>query len=186
MLLHPQPLSLAVKPGIVGQPELHRAPYHRLGLKTAVGLSHNLAVDAARLAAGAGTVVLHRLLHYLYLLIGEPAPQTHVGSENPAARDMVDGTRPRQSQVVIGGNDIHHVDVGTRGAHQVNGTAYHRHHMTQSVRLVEVGVLRQDVLLHKLYQIKTCRVLYHKKTKIFLQIYEKYIIFANPLAEKRF
>ena len=59
-------------------------------------------------------MVLDSLLHHQELFGREPALEPCIGHQNLSAGDVVNGSWSRQSQIVIGGDDIDHIDIGTR------------------------------------------------------------------------
>ena len=73
------PLFLLALLGVMVETVFDGATEHMFGLKVAVGLCHNLAVDAAWSVGCRGAVVFYSLLHNLELLVAEPTAQTAVG-----------------------------------------------------------------------------------------------------------
>jgi hypothetical protein len=80
---------------------------------------------------------------------------------------------------VIGGDGIDHIDVGTGGLHQVNGTADDTGDVLQIVGTVKLGVLGEYLGLDELHQIKAGGVADHKKLAYLLQNYEIFLTFAS-------
>ena len=91
----------------------------------------------------------------------------------------MDGAGARHAEIVVGGDDIDHVDVGTRHLDEFHGMADDTGDVLHVVGSIESGVLRQDFRLDELYQIKAWNVLYHKKLILCLQIYKFLRTFAN-------
>ena len=67
---------------------------------------------------------------------------------------MMNSPRSRHTEVVIGGNHIHHIQVGAHLHSQVHGTTYHSHHMFHVVSLVELCIPWQNLTFHKLHQVE--------------------------------
>ena len=141
--------------GIVLQPELHRAAEDGLGLQVAVGLGHNLPIDASRRMAGRGAMVFHRLAHHFDLLRRKPFAQTLVGSHNLASRDVVDGTRAVHPDVVVGGNGVSHIQVGSHTPGQHEATADHALHVADAMRASKLGITGQNVGLNEVNEVQT-------------------------------
>jgi hypothetical protein len=66
---------------------------------------------------------------------------------------MMDGTWPCQSQVVVGGNGIDHIDVGTCLLSQLQRTSDDTRDMLHVMGTVELLILRQYLRLDKLDEI---------------------------------
>ena len=154
MLAEALPLVLVVELGVVGQSEVDGAAEDGVDVDVAIGLGNNLAVERAGRLAGGGPVVLDSLTHNLNLFSREPALQSGVGRQNLAARDVVDGTGTGHAEVVVGGNAIDHVDVGTGDAHQVEGIADDTRDVLQVVGTVKLGVLGQYLGLNEFDEVE--------------------------------
>ena len=126
-----------------------------MGVNVAVGLSHDFSVDASGLSARRGSVVFHRLFHDFYLVLGEPSLQPGVCHENLSTRDVVDCSRSTHSQVVVGSHDIHHVDVGTRDACQLQRVFDYPVDVSESVAFTKLSIFWQDLCFHKLHDFHT-------------------------------
>jgi len=163
VLVETLPMLLIVKFGVVGKAELNGTAENDLSHDVAVGFGNNLPIERTRCVAGRCAVVFYRFLHDFDLFCRKPALQSGVGSQYLTAGKVVDGTGPRHAEVVIGGNNIDHIDIGTCGTHQVQGVTDDTGDVLQIVGTVELGVLRQDVRLDKLHQIKARTVGNHKK-----------------------
>lgn len=110
-----------------------------------------------------GTVVFNGFFHYLYLLWREPSLQTSVTGEYLSAGDMVDGARPGHADVMISGYGVDHVYVCAGRTDEVERAAYDPRDMTEAVRFVKFGILREYAGLYELNQIKACCIAYHHK-----------------------
>ena len=68
VLIEPLPLLLLVQFWIMFEPELDSTREDDFWIEIPVSLRHNLAVDGSWHAGGGGAMILHSLLHDLYLL----------------------------------------------------------------------------------------------------------------------
>ena len=68
---------------------------------------------------------------------------------------MMDGTRPRHTNIVIGRNGIDHIGICPRLMSQLKGTTYDTSNVLHVVGTVKLCILRQYLCLNELYQIKT-------------------------------
>ena len=67
---------------------------------------------------------------------------------------MVDGAGTAHTQIVIGSDDVHHVDVGTRDAGQLDAVADDVLHVGQPVALAESCIARQNLAFYKLHDVE--------------------------------
>ena len=67
---------------------------------------------------------------------------------------MVDSSRAAHAQVVVGGNDINHVDVGTCYRYEFQGVSDDTGHVAQSVALAKLRIFWQDLCFHKLHDFQ--------------------------------
>ena len=110
-----------------------------------------------------GTVVFDGFFHNLYLLRGEPSLQTGIAGKYLPAGYVVDGARPGHTYVMISGYSIDHVYVGSRRTNKVERATYDPRDMSEVVRFVKFGILREYAGLYKLNQVKACCIAYHYK-----------------------
>ena len=150
----PLPMLFLVLLRIVVEPILYGAAEHVVWLKVAVGFCHNLAVYAAWRMRRRCTMVFNSLLHYLYLLLAEPAAQTSVGCQYLSACNMVYGTRTLQPEVVVGGYNVAHIDIGAGREGKLKRVLYHVVGVRKAVRPVEGVVSGKYILLDKLHEVE--------------------------------
>ena len=96
-------------------------------------------------------MVFDGLAHHLQLFGREPLAQAGVGGEDLSARQVMDGAGPGHPEVVIGGDGIDHIDVGTGDLHQLERMTDDTGDVFHIVGSVEGSVLRQDFCLNELY-----------------------------------
>lgn len=100
-------------------------------------------------------MVLHGLLHYLYLLWREPLAKAHVGGEDLASRDVMYGARTFHAEVMIGRYDIGHVNIGTKHVGKLKRILDHSLRVGDAMRTSKGIVTRQYLLFHKTHYVKT-------------------------------
>ena len=140
---------------VVFKPELHGSRQNNFWRKVAVGLGHDFPVNAAWRVAQRCPMVFDSLAHYRNLLRIEPFKQTLVGGENFPACHVVNGSRTTHANVVIGGYDVCHIDVGTNRFCQLQTLLYDALHVANVVASPECTVLWKYLRFHKLHQVKT-------------------------------
>ena len=154
MLFKTKPLVITVQLWIVGKTELYGTTHNHIDRDVPVCLCHNTPIDAAGSMTGRCAMILNGFFHDLYLVCREPTAKPTVLGKDAATRDVMDSTRTRHPYVVIGGNGIYHVKVSTCLMGQVKGTPNDTGDMLQVMGTVKLCILRQDLGLHKLYQVK--------------------------------
>ena len=179
MFLEAFPLAFLIELGVVGQTELNGAADDHLGVDIAVGFGDDLPVDAAGRPAGGSPMIFYGLAHDLHLVGREPFLQTGIGSEDLTPADMMVGPMTNHPQIVIGSNGVDHVDIGSGGSDELEGTTDDTGDVLEVVSTVESCITRENLGLDEFHQIKARAVVNHKLLRIFLQIYEKLITFAR-------
>ena len=82
-------------------------------------------------------------------------------------------------EIMIGSNGVDHVDIGSGGSDELEGTADDTGDVLEVVSTVESCITREYLGLDEFHQIKARAIVNHKLLRIFLQIYEKLITFAR-------
>ena len=113
---------------------------------------------------GRGAVVLNGLPHHPQLVLAEPALQSQVGSHDFSACDVMNGTRSTHSNIVIGGDSVYHIHIGTGLAGKFQAVLDDPLHMYQPMTLAEFVVFRQDAGFHKMHQIEAHILINHSLT----------------------
>lgn len=140
-------VGLAVEGRVVLETVLEGAAQDGVGVYEAVGLCHNLAVDAARGMVGGGAMVLDRLCQGLYLLLAEPSAEALVATDDASRHEVVRRAVLLKPQIVVGGRGKDHVrlDVVVRG--EGHALCHYRAGVVLLMRLVEGCIAGDDFRL---------------------------------------
>ena len=113
-------------------------------------------------------MILHGFFHDFNLLGSEPALQSGISLEDFATGEVVDGARTAHSQVVVGGNDINHVDVGTCYRYEFQGVFDDTGYVAQSVALAKFCIFGQNLCFHKLHDFEIYLLLHTFSSFIYI------------------
>ena len=111
MLAETAILSFLIEFWIVVETILYGSTDDFLGCDETIGLSHNLAVDAAWLMSARCSMVFGSLCHRLDLLFSEPLAQFHVVADDASRDEMMGVASFAEPCIVIGGNGVDHIFV---------------------------------------------------------------------------
>ena len=124
-----------------------------VGQELAVGFRHDTSVDGSRGFGGGGAVVFDGFAHDADLFWREPSCEAAVGSEYSPSGDMVYGPRAFHAEVVVGGDDVCHVGVGSQPPREFQRGCDDVVDVAEGVGAVELCVARQDVLFDELHDL---------------------------------
>lgn len=139
------PVLVGGERGVVVESELDGALNDLEGVDVAVGLGNDASVDGLRRLGRGGAVVGGGLSHDLELCWLEPLEQTVVGQKYAGGIEVMALAAVDESEVVVGGDGVDHVDVDVVVACEVEAVGDDGKGVVAAVCGVEVVVAGEDV-----------------------------------------